>query len=969
MSPNTVENWKNNVADPIRKVPLEKKLAVEPSGNRTTLADIVSDISWLIDISSTSNLTSEEIDLAIIDIHQKARLRKSEIIGIIKQVRHLYDELKAKQASARADNNAGIPVPQITNQEIQREILSKWDVDALKKENDILDRILLAITPEDMQKVVEFSYEEAKTEDRQRLEDKVKKELEPGARNIFESFLIKQGVPIVELQKKATAEIVNGKNEVDAWKEYFETLFHYYLSVLFEEVKGDITAQYLDISNIIKHNVEVKTAEGETLKYTGLDFLEKMKEDFEGNLEIAAESIRKAGRERFLALDFVFTLDKSYNEKNKDFKGIREFFPAGGTDRNPWVWNAVFNDLKNIYWKDKETNTWREEEVAFGRKVFLALREVIRRGRGVDSSNNQNIYVDMPPSMDPHKSDVLAAQLMKEDGEWAQYKVPVKVIPGNRSIVPFSNAIQGKSADPKLARFYEVVNQLTDSRIPSREMPRNPGESDREFLNRIRGAEYRNRNGYQLDTIASILGLKISNITGESDFQDSPAEVDKNTGKLKPGSPEGRTKLAQAFNILRTIRKYIKQDKGDGKSHATDEKIEDVVGAINVAIMMEQGLMTFFDYFGYDGKTYTQHIIENDDPSQIVWGEVTQKVAMEKGLHPSTVGQGMHPDRAQEIFGQMVEHFTPVLEEMWDPEFDLRALMKINHETGTIEEVNSKKIDKLIDSLRKILDYFTFNEAGPDPLTIDTSRPSENPTGDMIAIEVRSSLDPKLVERMVTRVHKNFPMHQVQLWRWIPFNDRSPDKMDSGSANYYIESRTDNGTVHGTKVKDTWVFELPITNKDELPTPKELLAREIVYRFIYALIYPGNQKASMDISDWAILMSVLTDEGFERMEAGWWDGPVYEQLRKRGKQLIDRLAMSSIAGKAAGAFGVKRAQFAHIGRDFLAKEIGSFKTRGIYPWETGFMLMFLLNDKIRLEEFTQVQGGMEQFFTGKRSKK
>lgn len=873
-------------------------------------------------------------------------------------------------------------------------------------EKAVLEEFFKAFSGKDLDYAVRLANKVRELENR-----RIEQERQAGIRTAFELLLNQNGVPILVLQQERLAELGAGTPENKAWENYYSKLSRHFLSLLLDMVEGKATFQYLDMGgNITKQHF---TVQGEVSQLQPIEVVEKtVLRMLSNDIKIssaetkAAQGMIETTRNQLFALGIVLDKDDDYLSVNPEtgvitgkaqtFDGIKELFPMGGTSLNPWMWETLFS-IGALYWRD-ENGGWHEDDREFGKKIYTAFREILIRGRNVDRTTlKQDMYTaPLGAKEDTHKSDVMAARLQDVDGEWKQFKIATRSVATEQPVMPIKQALPGKSKDKRLANWYEVICQLTDPRLPGkidgRETIIGPGgvpeqEADVDFYKRVEGAEYREKKGYHLDQHSAVLAAKLSNITGETDYQDSTRQKGKITG-----TPEGVTLFSQIMNVLRVIRKYTEAQNALEGGGGSDLQ-EQTVGKINEAIIIDKALWTFLDYFGYDGKTYTQHVIENDDPSKIVWGEVNKKAIEDKKkigviISPEAMGQGMHPNEAQQIFGTMVNHFLPVLEQMWKADFDLRGLMKINYETGTIEQVNVAQIDQLIDSLRKILDYFSYTESSYGPSVVQNVKEEvynrngtpvrekngdhrkvetiQNPTGDMIAIRIQSSTNPDTVpdKTFVTRIHQIFPMHPMHLWRWIEQEQRNgkarslPGDQQAGYGKVEYPD-----TDHGKRPKEEWVFRVPANTEDELPDPKLLLARENVYRFLYALIYPGNQKSSMDVSDWAVLMSVLTDEGYKKMEEGWWDGPISNWFRTKTRGTIKSL--SSGLGRVVGE---KHTRWLKATDQFLDKEIGSFKHRGIYPWKMGWQFIAALNDKFTFDEFSSTQSGLERFFSGKKKK-
>ncbi|HZZ98998.1 MAG TPA: hypothetical protein VFG51_03630 [Candidatus Saccharimonadia bacterium] len=456
-----------------------------------------------------------------------------------------------------------------------------------------------------------------------------------------------------------------------------------------------------------------------------------------GERALASEIKRKMSNEQY-AIGVVLGRSKELLTASYGFENLYKFFNDGSVDAtwfNGWFWEAI-QGLPPLYVIDergtvrtkKDAQTGKEEpikdEKTLNVQMFQALRLMLRKGREYDAQGRLVAKSKVPESVD-NKAEMLrlAKYYIKNlrNGAIDFVKRPLKFIRNkDTGILPLVTA---KKGDINRQRNYDAL--LDEMKSPS-------AAAEQKAYPNAKVLDYSSE-------MAGLFANGLAELSCESSAEDNYGE-----------RPVGVTLLARLFNWQYFYKFLSISELEDGEDNGG---ISTTSGRPNISLVGGMyRFLTFFDYYGYDGKSIAQRMIEVEDPNAgfevIDWSRLPKNVTSR--------------------WCETMKNYIGVMGIMHDgfKAGTIDTILKLEIEKQRISP-NVPLVRQYLEVYRQLIGYLLKNDLTEQPLTNDSEPRPE--TGDFTVVRVTGvGPDGRKVQRdFQTRMFAIKNWAEPMIARWV----------------------------------------------------------------------------------------------------------------------------------------------------------------------------------------------------------
>ncbi|MCD8546656.1 hypothetical protein LRY64_04890 [Candidatus Woesebacteria bacterium] len=675
------------------------------------------------------------------------------------------------------------------------------------------------------------------------------------------------------------------------------------------------------------------TIRGEGIRredYNIENFYVQMKENLKDPLEIeiANQTIERLERD-IEALKKIQEKTHKYVTQggNNSLEGIAENTPPDGGDFDIKFWRDAMGGLPALSYRD-ESGKWVQETKTLAEQIFCAFREILRRGERLEEK--------MGTSEAPERHT--GSKLLLKNGERSPKVIPVSVVgttTQSRSLHPWVYAEKaGALTATRKKNFDEVVEMVSAKSVDD------------------------STRGTWSDMAARFAGLtalSLTEITNESGSQD----INRTSGSKLPGSPSG-LKLLHRISIG-TAAPYIYKDTYNGAFNNTT-----LPG--NIFGIVKGYVMPYFDFYGYDGMTWTQRFRSSPDTV--------------KTFADPTFRWDLFPDNPSAAYGNHIKTMTSVAK------FDLEKRSSMDpNSSGTINyrqneptKANAEYFDNWTTYIKYAHKYAGQTDAMPFMACQPPSREEKaryadgipfideiNPTGQYIRIRVvdengndtsghfESTMKGtfKTSPDYSTRVNQWWYTSPPELTRWMTMADMNKKVIDINTAVVPTQMRRrSDGSVINYPQKT-----MTIKVRRDAPTVEDVNV---------AAAKGETARGSLGIYPDLLIKRELIAKGHHIF---WYGGSTIADLTRdkltlhgmffandfvtRHRNRVDKGPLESSLTTASVFLERLRKGDPTIDSSFLTMEVPDIQQINVFDGETLLELYYLVGLQIKAEDFTK----------------
>lgn len=558
-------------------------------------------------------------------------------------------------------------------------------------------------------------------------------------KNNFQKALLRMGCPV---------EIIRDPNRAREQRSYFWTKFTFGMRHPMSLKGFKMAWETLDI-NI-----------GEAAPIHVDKLVEEVDQTVQGQSMTRDEqekyaALRKDMKEDLAAFDILFKktselLAASFNSEN-----LYKFFEAGsnnGSFFDDWFWDSVKN-LPELYVIDEtgQIMVGKDEKLILDERtlnvrLFQMLRDELKKGRRLDPQNRVIYDQYDPVNIGDIESRMRMARMFYRDQDgkvtYKRRKLKGKLTPPE-GMLPLDNAKGDYSTRER--NFREMLARNKSNKVVAAETDATATKSGRKVIDWA--SEF---PGY--------LSLGLTDLSLEQFFEDCYCPPDS---RVILGRPVGVTFLARQMNGLYPY-KFL---TAGGQVNEGEMEADSVTsgGRPNPGVVgMHTYGMTFFDYFGYDGRTLTQHILEAKDDvgfEAIKWERLPKNATV----------------RWCEAMKNMTATYIAQHDGFKSGTLDTIVKLEIEKDRAA---VNVPWNREWLDAFRKLIGYHMITDMSKIQIVEAGGYESGPPTGDFVKVVVQGRNE---VGSVVQRSY-NTRMFTVNNWnegliaRWVDLNREADGK-------------------------------------------------------------------------------------------------------------------------------------------------------------------------------------------------
>lgn len=664
-------------------------------------------------------------------------------------------------------------------------------------------------------------------------------------------------------------------------------------------------------------------------------------------------------KERAVALHMSEVLEADFNfysvliGTNKKFNtedgsatldGIKKTFASNNaTMFNSWFWETAGN-LPPFAYYDKDTGKWVEEEQSMGDKIFQAFRNILIRGRKdsslimsramsfassnpefsrLDDTGKERLIKQYIPQavedvgsnpnikervlfIEPNKAPdkLRSAQWLDKHSEWKFKSIPVKSV-GSLAVFPWKTAFD---YSPVVSENFDQIRSHVSSAYKD-----GRAENPEWKISKDLNARW-----------ATLLAMALAEITLEGAYQDV-----RGSSSSPMGKPNGAREIDRLMNPTEYAYKTLStkiDSRGKKQVSRTGEYSIGVIGAVR------RFYLPFLDYFGYEGKTLTEHIMESEKFEDIPWGKILKRDAT----------QG---------WCQQIQDASPLAELALGTfkSGDLRKIGKVDIEAAEISNVNNAFIKEFRSFYRKLMGYIYSRDSSVGAARTKASSNEDltaktNPTGKYMEIRIvdeEGNSEPGSREfvteydengeevvrqrtepvKVFTRIHQYFHISPQDLHRWVDDGRQVKAYFNPG-----VGSEPGVMTIVVKRSRPEKNGE-----KGNLIDPNLLIARELVYKYLFITQYEGDVIKDLRKEDMLLLGMMLSSDIREKFRMRYFSGILAE-------------AFTRIVSKFAGD------------ESFFIPEIPNIEGPDIFDLKSFDQMLYFMSYEYRIEDLLKSGG-------------